>query len=64
MSNAATKSYAMRPVQSVTNRNTPRSIRARLAAPRRRSEAGQHAQLPESPTQQVALSASGKMALG
>lgn len=49
---------------SVTNRNTPRSIRARLAAPRRRSEAGQHAQLPESPTQQVALSASGKMALG
>lgn len=54
----------MRPVQSVTNRNTPRSIRARLAAPRRRSEAGQHAQLPESPTQQVALSASGKMALG
>lgn len=51
---------------SVTNRNTPRSIRARLAAPRRRTEPSEAstAPQPESPPQQVARSASGKTALG
>ncbi|KAL4428124.1 hypothetical protein ABPG75_002213 [Micractinium tetrahymenae] len=51
---------------SVTNRNTPRSIRTRLAAPRRRTEPGEGSAvpLPDSPSQQVVRSASGKMALG
>lgn len=50
-------------VQTVTNKNTPRSIRSRLSFPRRKAPA-EEAAVPDSPTQQVVRSSSGKMALG
>lgn len=53
------------PSAGVSNPNTPRNIRARLAAPRRRGEPSEAAMVaPDSPTQQVARSAAGKTALG
>lgn len=49
-------------LQDVTNRNTPRAIRARLNFPRRRQVAD--AGTPEQVAQQVARSSSGKVAMG